>query len=74
MACKGTCHRYKAKWIAQTFRYASGQKRCNSCEIFVSWDGKHCPCCGMMLRTRSRVSRYRENVIDQPEQVTELSK
>ena len=54
MACKGICHRYKAKWITQTFRYANGQKRCNICEIFLEWGGFFCPCCRMLLRTRSR--------------------
>ena len=54
MASKGVCHRYKAKWIPQKERYANGQKQCNVCEIFVSWDGFSCPCCGMLLRTRPR--------------------
>ena len=54
MVCKGICHKYKAKWGAQQFRYANGQKRCNTCEIFVRWDGHSCPCCGMLLRTRPR--------------------
>ena len=40
MVCKGICHRYKAKWGTHQYRYASGQKRCNVCEIFVNWDGK----------------------------------
>jgi hypothetical protein len=54
MVCKGICHRYKAKWMTQTARYGDGQKRCNICELFVSWDGAFCPCCGMLLRSRPR--------------------
>ena len=54
MACKGVCHKYKAKCGLHKYRYASGQKRCNVCEIFVQWDGYSCPCCGMLLRTRPR--------------------
>lgn len=60
MACRGICHRFKAKWGAHQYRYASGQKRCNVCEIFVDWDGRHCPCCGMSLRTRPRTGKGKE--------------
>ncbi len=54
MVCKGVCHQYKAKWYVLEYRYASGQKRCNVCELFVNWDGSNCPCCGMLLRARPR--------------------
>jgi len=55
MVCKGICNRYKAKWGGVTeYRYANGQKRCNVCEIYVSWDGIACPCCRTLLRTRPR--------------------
>jgi predicted amidophosphoribosyltransferase len=33
---------------------ASGQKRCQVCELFIKWDGLFCPCCGYKLRTRPR--------------------
>jgi rRNA maturation endonuclease Nob1 len=59
MACKGLCSRYKAKWAVREFRYASGQKRCNRCEIYLQWDGLWCPCCGISLRIRPRTSKYR---------------
>ncbi len=39
ITCKGICHKYKAKWGANQFRYASGQKRCNVREIFAQWGG-----------------------------------
>ena len=58
--CRGICGRYKAKWILHTDRYANGQKRCNLCGLFLQWKGKHCPCCGMMLRTRPRSGKYKE--------------
>ena len=35
-------------------RYDNGHKRCNECEIFIKWDGKRCPCCGLLLRLRPR--------------------
>ncbi|MGI9567677.1 MAG: hypothetical protein ACR2LL_11780 [Nitrosopumilus sp.] len=59
MSCRGICHRYKAKWIAREYRYLSGQKRCNVCSIFIEWEGMHCPCCGMSLRTRPRTGLYK---------------
>jgi len=70
MVCKGVCNQYKAKWGAQQYRYASGQKRCNVCEIFVQWDGRQCPCCGMRLRTRPRLSKYRQKLVGQSKKVT----
>ncbi len=69
MVCKGTCNQYKARWKRQQLRYASGQKRCNVCELFVNWEGHNCPCCGMKLRTRSKISRYRRKCIIQTEKV-----
>jgi len=54
MPCKGICHRYKAKRAGNLSRYASGQKRCNTCEIFLNWDGHWCPCCGKLLRSKPR--------------------
>ena len=65
MVCKGVCHKYKAKWYARDYRYANGQKRCNVCELFVNWDGHHCPCCGMLLRTKPKISRYRQTCLIQ---------
>ena len=65
MVCKGVCHRYKTKFNLNGLRYANGQKRCNVCEIFVNWDGRFCPCCGMCLRTRPKISRYRQRCIIQ---------
>ncbi len=61
MVCKGVCHKYKSTLSLDNFRYVGGQKRCNVCALFVKWDGRHCPCCGMQLRTRPKISRYRRN-------------
>jgi len=60
MTCKGTCRKYKAKWGFNQFRYVAGQKRCNTCDIFLEWDGIWCPCCGRALRTRPRTSKYKK--------------
>ena len=56
MTCKGGCVQYKANkpFHADLGRYAIGQKRCSTCEIFIKWDGLHCPCCRRVLRTKPR--------------------
>ena len=59
--CKGIYHRYKAKKPKEC-RYASGQKRCNFCYVFMNWDGFWCPCCGAKLRLRPRNSIYKERL------------
>jgi len=42
-----------------TGRYASGQRRCQICEIFIKWEGLWCPCCGYRLRTKPRNLKYK---------------
>src|SRR5713226_2797836 len=59
MTCKGICTRYKAQKPVGTGRYALGQKRCQSCEIFIKWEGLWCPCCGYRLRTKPRNLKYK---------------
>ena len=60
MTCKGICLRNRAPKPIQSGRYASGQKRCQSCEIFIKWDALWCPCCGFRLRSKPRNSAYKE--------------
>jgi len=59
MTCKGICVRYKAQNPVGTGRYASGQRRCQICEIFIKWEGLWCPCCGYRLRTKPRNLKYK---------------
>ena len=59
MTCKGNCVRHKAQKPVGSGRYASGQKRCQICEIFIKWDGLWCPCCGYRLRTKPRNLKYK---------------
>ena len=59
MTCKGICPRYKAQKPVGTGRYASGQRRCQICEIFIKWEGLWCPCCGYRLRTKPRNLKYK---------------
>jgi len=64
MSCKGVCHRYKAlKPPPGGSRYVKGQKRCNSCDIFIEWNGLWCPCCGMRLRVSPRHRKLKEKVL-----------
>jgi hypothetical protein len=59
MTCKGICIRHKAQKPVGSGRYATGQKRCQVCEVFIKWDLLWCPCCGYKLRTRPRNIKYR---------------
>lgn len=55
MACKGICIRYKADRPTKGGkRYSIGQKRCQTCDIFIKGDGFWCPCCGYRLRSSPR--------------------
>lgn len=54
MACKGLCDRHKAKRPDSIGRYADGQRRCQTCSLFLNWSGVYCPCCGYKLRSSPR--------------------
>ena len=57
--CKGICTRYKATKPVGAGRYASGQKRCQICEVFMKTDEMWCPCCGYRLRSKPRNKKYK---------------
>lgn len=60
MTCKGICIRHKAqKPLAHAGRYATEQKRCQICDIFIKWANNFCPCCGYRLRTKPRNLKYK---------------
>ena len=63
MACKGTCSRYKAEIHYGDRHYELGHKRCSTCEIFINWDGIHCPCCNFTLRTRPKGKSGRHQLL-----------
>lgn len=63
--CTGKCKRYKALKSRYIGRYASGQKRCNFCEIFVNYDGLKCPCCNTQLRSAPRSRKDKESCLAQ---------
>ena len=63
MTCKGICIRHRAQRPASYFgRYATGQKRCQVCSIFMKWDGAWCPCCGYRVRTKPRNSKFKQKL------------
>jgi hypothetical protein len=61
--CNNICQRYKAKKPNNIGRYLSGQKRCNSCDVFLNWDGLWCPCCNYKLRLTPRSSKYKQKYV-----------
>ncbi len=52
--CKGVCIEYIGPRMQNGKKYGSGQKRCSYCELFILTDEVRCPCCGVILRTKSR--------------------
>ena len=54
MTCKGICIDHKGSG-----RYATGNKRCQICDLFMQWDGVFCPCCGRRLRTGPRSFKFK---------------
>lgn len=60
MTCRGICFHHRAPKPVGSSRYATGQKRCQNCEIFMRWNNLWCPCCGSKLRTKSRNSNFKQ--------------
>ena len=58
--CTSKCQKYKAPKPVRIGRYASGQKRCNHCTIFLNFEGSNCPCCGRQLRCLPRSRKGKE--------------
>ena len=64
MGCRQICSYYAVKKINPKVKgmYESGHKLCASCEHFLIWEGIHCPCCGILLRTKPRDSKGRKKM------------
>jgi len=60
MTCKNLCYRYRGTKDRRSSYYAQGYKRCQVCEIFISWSGSKCPCCQHTLRTRPRTRKKKQ--------------
>ena len=65
MICKGICIRHKAYKPYCSGRYATGNKRCQICELFIKWNGLSCPCCGYRLRNRPRSFKLKSKLREQ---------
>lgn len=60
MPCKSKCDKWKAKKpLPPLTRYSEGQKYCNTCMIFIMWNGLYCPCCNYRLRESPRNSKVK---------------
>lgn len=62
MVCNNLCSKYKDRKISGVGRYVRGVKRCQTCEIFIKWQGLWCPCCNMRLRTKPRNLKYKKRL------------
>src|SRR6266566_8442765 len=56
MVCRNLCQRLYSKIVFGKSHYAGGKKYCRRCEIYFSYDGVFCPCCGMALRMFPRLA------------------
>ena len=67
--CKGKCSEFKAIRPENGSWYASGNSRCNVCDIFVTPEGVRnglfCSCCNIRVRTRPRASGGKERYFEQ---------
>jgi len=62
--CNGICSKYHALESSGKERYAKGQKRCNTCNIFITWDGLWCPCCNNRLRLSPRNGKNKKKFLE----------
>lgn len=58
--CKSLCGNYASAITPGLSRYADGQSRCITCDVYVKWEGIFCPCCGGRLRKKPRRSLNKE--------------
>ena len=62
MPCNQVCEKYRFVRDKHKKIYNSGASRCNGrCQIFISFDGIFCPCCGVKLRKSPRNKHYLKN-------------
>ena len=61
MTCKDKCtaQEYNPKKTVRDIKNTL-YKRCNGCEICITYQGVFCPCCNMRLSTRQKSRKSRE--------------
>ena len=42
--------------------YESGHNRFSIYKIFLEWEGRYCPCCGYMLRTKQKEGKSQQKM------------
>jgi len=52
MVCRNICDRYRARKERRSSYYLQGYKRCQTCGVFIEWEGTKCPCCQTQLRSK----------------------
>ena len=62
--CNNKCSKYRASRPFGEGKYANGQKRCNSCNIFIYWEGLWCPCCNKRLRLSPRNGKNKKKFLE----------
>ena len=60
--CSGICIRYKSSTMPNGLKYAQGHKRCSYCGLFMDVENTRCPCCKIILRTKSRRKKQKVSV------------
>ena len=63
MGCNGICDKFRTTKPSVDGRYEKGQKRRQTCQIFLICQGIICPCCKMRLRSSSRYVKLKEKAI-----------
>jgi hypothetical protein len=63
--CKGRCGAFAEKVKrkgGEKSPYFLGQKRCTTCEIYVTTEEKRCPCCNLLLKMGPTDRRLRDKL------------
>ena len=53
-SCKGICLKSDVTKVPNSKKYQFGLKRCSWCDVWLDTESVRCPCCKMILRTKSR--------------------
>lgn len=71
--CNWICDKYRASRQFGEGKYTNGQKRCNSCSIFVYWEGLWCPCCNKRLRLSPRSGKNKQKFLNEKSRKNEVT-
>ena len=54
--CKGKCedYKYSRKGRHGMPRLSADFARCRTCDVYIKWDGIHCPCCTVKVSRTAR--------------------